>query len=235
MAASKTAMRCALILLCGGAYFLPGPSMAQERRPEQFNGASTSAPTGTQGAVGNPNCPPPTVYTVNGTPVTPLNWSCKSSDYWPSRSPYSGAPLQVQHPGPVDASDPANPCLVKDHGYDWRNNPPGTYLPPGCQRPVNGAARTIYPPSRGQYQPVSRGFRSPAPVPPQGGVDPEAGFPGQYLHPSDTPGQYLGANGEPQAGQPVYQRPQLPAGHMPPEIYIQRIPQMPFGQISPRR
>jgi hypothetical protein len=234
MTAFKTRLGYALVLFCCSACVSPSAGMAQAKGPEQFNGAS--APTGTQGVVGNPNCPPPTVYTENGAPITPLNWSCDSSGYWPSRSPYTGAPMEVHHPGPIDPSDPANPCLVKDHDYDWRNNPPGTYLPAGCLRPSNGAARTIYPPSRGQYQPINHRFRSPAPVPPPGEIDPEGEFPGKYVVPSSYPGEYLGPNGEPPpAGQLINRRPDLPLGHMPPEIYIQRIPQMPFGRISPGR
>lgn len=227
MTGSRTCKRHALALLCC-ACLLPGAAIAQSRSPEQFNGADK---TGTQGVVGNPNCPPPIVHTADGTPITPLNWSCDSSGYWPNRSPYTQPPVEVHHPGPPDPSDPNNPCLVRGHDYDWRNNPPGTYLPAGCERPSNGGIRTIYPPQppRRQYQPINRGFRSPPPTPPY-----DAGLQPGY------PGEYLGPNSEPlPAGWPAtvypYRRTDLPRGHLPPEIYIQRIPQMPAGQIAPGR
>lgn len=229
MTGSRTLKYYAIALLCCGAYLSPGAGMAQTQPPEQFNGSS--APTGTQGVTGNPNCPPPTVYTANGTPVTPLNWSCDSSGYWPSRSPYTQAPVAVQHPGPTDPSDPNNPCLVQGHGYDWRNNPPGTYLPAGCERPANGA-RTVFapPPPRGRYQTINPGFQGPPPTPPN-----------ETAPVSGSAGEFAGPNGEPlPAGQSSasdlpYRRAELPIGRMPPEIYIQRIPVMPAGRMSAGR
>jgi hypothetical protein len=90
---------------------------------ESYN-ARSSAPTGTQGVVGNPNCPPPV---ING--ITPKNWSCKtgegSSYILPQTTSVQGGPTYGP-PGSYLQPQPGPPgsYLQKEPG------PPGSYIQP---------------------------------------------------------------------------------------------------------
>lgn len=116
-------------LLCGAVSFaLAGAAAAQDH----FNarsGGNSSAPTGTQGVVGNPNCPPPV---ING--ITPKNWSCKTGE----GSSYTVPQTTNVRPGPnygppgsylVQQPGPPGSYLQKDVG------PPGSYIQPDVGPP----------------------------------------------------------------------------------------------------
>lgn len=169
------------------------------------NGGNTSNRTGTQGVVGNPNCPPP-VRIVNGRRVTPLNWSCDSSGYWASRAPNIKAPSGAPHPGPAYVSGAADPCQPAGRGgYNWLANPVGTRLPPGCVRAPGHAFTTAKRDS--YYEAVQPGSYLERPVGPPGSyirpegrpgdnIEPPQGPPGTYLQPDGRPGSYLESTAE---------------------------------------
>lgn len=177
---------------------IPGAAQAQETfsgrsNSETFNGSNR---TGTQGVVGNPNCPPP-VEIINGRRVTPLNWSCDSSGYWASQAPHMRAPSGPPHPGPAYVPGAANPCQPAGRGgYNWLNNPIGTQLPPGC---VRAAGRPFTTAKRDSAYEAARpdSYLSPPVGPPGSYIQPD-GKPGSYVVPPDgAPGSYLQPDGRP--------------------------------------
>jgi hypothetical protein len=181
-------------ILCGA---MTGAAQAQE----VFSaGSNTSNRTGTQGVVGNPNCPPP-VRIVNGRRVTPLNWSCDSSGYWASQAPNMKAPSGPPHPGPAYVPGAANPCQPGGPGgYNWLANPVGTRLPPGCVRAPGRAFTTAKRDSYYDSIPAGSYLRRPAGPPgsyiqpdgrPGNAFEPPPGPPGTYLQPDGRPGSYL--------------------------------------------
>ena len=106
--------------------------VGRARADDLFN--ANGGTTGTEGVVGNPDCAPPTEI-VNGRKITPLNWSCDSSGYWPRVAPHVAMPSGRGHPGPAYVPGAASPCLpFGPGGYNWLANPVGTALPPGCER-----------------------------------------------------------------------------------------------------
>jgi hypothetical protein len=125
----RTALTGAVVLLCFGLGVGAGVVYAQEEFQAHDSGdvfqshdepdTGVGGRTGTQGVVGNPFCPPPTII-VNGVPTHPRNWSCK----------VGGNPGPVR---PMVIGPGANACLpFGKGGYDYCQNPAGTRLPPGC-------------------------------------------------------------------------------------------------------
>lgn len=120
-----------------------GAMAAHADAQDVFRGGSNSSnPTGTNGQQGNDRCAPPTVL-ENGRWVTPKNWSCDSSNYWARPTPRMAAPTGARHPGPAYVPGARDPCQpFGSGGYNWRANPAGTALPPGCA-PLGPAPRAV--------------------------------------------------------------------------------------------
>ena len=83
------------------------------------SGPRTSNPTGTQGVMGNPYCPPP-----SGT--HPQNWSCKTGQPNPLAGPFLVAPTPATPPSWPRAPILAGPLQPK---MDTPSPPPLRYLP----------------------------------------------------------------------------------------------------------
>ena len=194
---------------------IAGNGAARAQEVFSAGDSNTSMRTGTQGVVGNPNCPPP-VEIINGKRVTPLNWSCDSSQYWAKMAPHIDKPTGPPHPGPDYVPGAANPCQpFGPGGYNWLANPVGTRLPPGCVRPGSSVVTSKVdlnyqdlPMSRDRAPPAlppAENYRRP-PMPSEGQIGTGYGS-GPFYRPPPMP---LGQIDGPQN----FRRPDLPKGQI---------------------